>query len=275
MKGFGTNLLIYIFIMIVMLILLSCATVPVTNRQQLNLIPMDTLLSLSFSSYREVLSKSRLCRDFQKSQMVTEVGFRIQLAVEEYLKEHHKANLLKHYAWEFNLIDDDKIINAWCMPGGKVAVYTGILRVARDENGLAVVLGHEVSHAVANHGAERLSQGLLIQLGGLLLAEALKDKPEETKRLFYAAYGLGAQIGFLLPYSRLHETEADKMGLIFMAKAGYNPKYAVDFWIRMQRMGGGNKVPEFLSTHPSDETRIRNIKKFIPEAMKYYKPKKL
>ena len=157
------------------------------------------------------------------------------------------------------------------MPGGKVAVYTGILPIAKNETGIAVVMGHEISHAVAKHGDERMSQGLVTQMGGMLLAEALSQKPEETVNLFMTAYGLGTQVGVLLPYSRLHESEADRLGLIFMAMAGYDPHEAVDFWQRMSQAKQGASPPEFLSTHPADATRIRNIRQLIPEAMTYYR----
>jgi predicted Zn-dependent protease len=180
------------------------------------------------------------------------------------------AYKLEGYEWEFNLIEDS-LVNAWAMPGGKVVVYTGILPICRDENGLAVVMGHEIAHAIAGHGGERMSQGLLVQMGGIAINEALKNKPEETRNLFMTAYGVGATVGVMLPYSRLHENEADHLGLIFMAMAGYNPNHAVDFWGRMAQEGGA-KPPEFLSTHPSDETRVKNLRDLIPEAMQYYKP---
>ncbi len=173
------------------------------------------------------------------------------------------------FQWEFNLVDDD-VPNAWCMPGGKVVVYTGLLPLTQNETGLAVVMGHEIAHAVARHGNERMSQELALQLGGVALSVAIEKKPEETKQLFYSAYGIGSELGIVLPYSRLHETEADKLGLIFMAMAGYNPEEAIPFWTRMSQ-SGGQKPPEILSTHPADETRIRNLKEFMPEAMKYYR----
>jgi predicted Zn-dependent protease len=157
------------------------------------------------------------------------------------------------------------------MPGGKVVVYTGILPITKDEVGLAVVMGHEVAHAVAEHGNERMSQGLITNLGGMALAKAIEDKPAETQALWMGAFGLGAQVGVLLPFSRLHESEADHLGLIFMAMAGYDPNNAVNFWQRMADLKGGQAPPEFLSTHPSDQTRINKIKKHLPEAMKYYK----
>jgi predicted Zn-dependent protease len=167
------------------------------------------------------------------------------------------------------LVESDEI-NAWCMPGGKVVVYTGILPLTRDETGLAVVMGHEVAHAVASHGAERMSQGLLVEFGGAALSAALNQQPARTKELWMTAFGVGTQVGLMLPYSRTHETEADHLGLIFMAMAGYDPRAAVDFWTRMSQAGGASP-PEMLSTHPSDQTRIRNIESFMPEALSYYR----
>jgi predicted Zn-dependent protease len=156
------------------------------------------------------------------------------------------------------------------MPGGKVVFYTGILPLTRDENGLAVVMGHEIAHAIADHGNERMSQGLIAQLGGVALSVALDEKPEETQQLWLTAFGAGAQLGVLLPFSRLHESEADHLGLIFMSMAGYNPNHAISFWRRMSEYKEGEAPPEFLSTHPSDETRIAEIEKLLPEALKYY-----
>ena len=250
--------------------LLACQTVPITGRRQLSLIPAESLLPMSFNEYQDFLSKHQVVGNTEQAQMVKRVGRRIQQAVERYFSDRGMSSQLKGYAWEFNLVED-KGINAWCMPGGKVVVYTGILPVVRDETGLAVVMGHEIAHAVANHGDERMSQGLLAEMGGMALSVALSQKPKETSDLFLTAYGLGAQVGILLPYSRLQESEADHLGLIFMAMAGYDPRRAVDFWERMAQAKHGASPPEFLSTHPADATRIENIKKLIPEAMRYYK----
>jgi len=248
----------------------GCSTVPVTGRQQLNLIPSSTILSMSNDEYDVFLKEHRLSGNASQSQMVHRVGGRIQQAVETYFRQHDLASQLNGYAWEFNLVED-KAANAWCMPGGKVVVYTGILPITQTEAGLAVVMGHEIAHAVAEHGNERMSQGLLTQLGGLALSEALQSKPTQTRQLWMTAFGLGAQVGALLPFSRLQETEADRLGLIFMAMAGYDPNEAVSFWQRMAANSSG-APPEFLSTHPSDKTRIDGIKKTIPEAMRYYNP---
>ena len=258
------------FIIVAALILQYCATVPVTGRKQLSIIPGPTMLSMSLQQYDEVLKSSKLSQNQQQTQMVKRVGVRIQHAVEQYFTENNMAAELKNYAWEFNLVES-KEVNAWCMPGGKVVVYTGILPITQDETGLAVVMGHEIAHAIAGHGNERMSQGLLTELGGMALMKALEQKPEQTKQLWMTAFGAGAQFGIILPYSRLHENEADHLGLVFMAMAGYDPSKAVEFWQRMAAMKEGQAPPEFMSTHPSDETRIKKIRALIPEAMKYYK----
>ena len=253
-----------------MLLTVSCSTVPVTGRSQLNLIPASTMLSMSYQQYGEFMQSHPVSRDQGKVQMVQQVGKRIQGAVETYFRQKGWSAQLEGYRWEFNLIESPEV-NAWCMPGGKVVVYTGILPVTQTEAGLAVVMGHEIAHAIAEHGNERMSQGLVTQLGGIALNEALASKPEQTRALWMTAFGVGAQVGVLLPYSRLHESEADKLGLIFMAMAGYNPNEAVGFWQRMAAKKGGQAPPEFLSTHPSDETRIKDLKAAMPEAMQYYR----
>jgi len=248
----------------------SCQTVPITGRQQLSLLPGGTVLSMSFASYKEFMGKHKVVRDTDDARMVRRVGQRIQSAVERYFSGHGMSERLKGYQWEFSLVED-KEVNAWCMPGGKVVVYTGILPVTHDEAGLAVVLGHEISHAVAGHGDERMSQGLVAQMGGLALSVALSQQPEETTDLFLAAYGVGVQVGALLPYSRLHESEADQLGLIFMAMAGYDPHSAVEFWKRIAASKKGGAPVELLSTHPADATRIKNIESHLPDAMTYYR----
>lgn len=250
-----------------------CSTNPVTGRKQLTLIPAGEMLSMSYSQYDQFLKENKKSTDKEATAMIQRVGTKIQRAVEQFAQQNGWANRLEGYKWEFNLVESDQV-NAWCMPGGKVVFYTGILPITQNETGVAVVMGHEVAHAVAEHGNERVSQGLLANLGGLALSAALKDKPQETQQLWMAAFGLGAQVGVLLPFSRAHESEADRMGLIFMAMAGYDPNEAVSFWQRMAAKKGGQAPPEFLSTHPSDETRIADIKKHLPEALKYYKPAK-
>ncbi|MEW6266722.1 MAG: M48 family metallopeptidase [Thermodesulfobacteriota bacterium] len=252
-------------------VIIACATVPLTGRTQLNLVGDAELTKMSLTQYREVLSKSKLSDDPRKVGMIRRVGSRIAKATEEFLRENKMGAEIKNYAWEFNLIQDDKTINAWCMPGGKIAFYTGILPVCQDENGVAVVMGHEVAHALAKHGNERMSQALLVQLGGMALAVALSEKPAATQQIFMAAYGAGATVGLLLPYSRAHEYEADRIGLTLMAKAGYDPHAAVGLWERMRDLSKGKQAPAFLSTHPAPQDRIDGIKAYIPEAMKHYR----
>jgi len=244
------------------LALAACQSVPYTHRRHLVLVPASEMNALGLQQYDRTLKGAKLSRDPAQVDMVRRVGQRIAAAADR-----------PDYTWEFNVIDDPKTVNAWCLPGGKVAVYTGILPLTRDETGLAVVLGHEVSHALAEHGAERMSQGLLAQFGGAALSVALASKPAQTQQLFATAYGAGAQYGVILPFSREQESEADHIGLILMAKAGYDPAAAVDFWQRMMSAAeAGGKPPEFLSDHPSDQRRIDQIKKWLPEVHSYYKP---
>jgi len=256
----------------VVLLLLACSTVPITGRSSLQLVPQSQLLTLSFQQYDEVLQKSSLSQDPEKVAQVRRVGFRIADAAEAFLRERGYEATLENYNWEFNLIEDDDTANAWVMPGGKAAVYTGILKYTQNETGLAVVLGHEVAHAIADHGNERMSQQLLAQMGGMALAVALSSEPQETRALALSAFGVGTAVGVLMPYSRLHESEADHIGLILMARAGYDPREAVPFWQRMNE-APGQRPPELLSTHPAPETRMKNIRSHIPEAMQYYRRK--
>jgi len=253
-------------------VLAGCSTVPVTGRNQLILIPDNQVMALSFDQYNQFLSEHDVIKGTPQAQMVQRVGQRIQKAVEAYLYQNGQEGLLSGYQWEFNLVRD-KQINAFAMPGGKVVIYTGILAVTQNELGLATVMGHEIGHAIARHGNERMSQGLMAQMGGMALGVALSSRPQETQQLFAAAYGLGTQVGILLPYGRLQESEADQLGLIFMAMAGYDPRTAVEFWQRMDRQKEQAAPPEFLSTHPSHATRIADIQYHLPAAMAYYRPR--
>jgi len=247
-----------------------CSTVPITGRSQLHLISSADLNALSFQQYSEFLTQNKLSTDAQNTNMVKHIGLKIQSAVENYFAQHNLSKELNGYAWEFNLIESPEV-NAWCMPGGKVVVYSGILPITQNETGLAVVMGHEIAHAIAQHGGERMSQGLMQELGGVALSVAIQNEPQTTQNIFLTAYGLGSTIGVILPYSRTQESEADRLGLIFMAMAGYNPSAAIDFWTRMSQSKTGGSPPEFLSTHPSDQKRIANLKEYMPEAMEYYK----
>jgi predicted Zn-dependent protease len=248
----------------------GCATVPVTGRKQLNLVSASEINAMSAQQYQEVIKKGPLSTNQEQTQMIKRVGTRIQKAVEEYMAQKGASNQLAGFNWEFNLIQDDKTVNAWCMPGGKVAFYTAILPICKDELGVAVVMGHEVAHAVANHGAERMSQGLLAEFGMSTLGAAMGQNPTVTQQIFMQSVGMGTNVG-MLKFSRSHESEADHMGLIFMAMAGYDPSVAPAFWERMATLSGGQQPPEFLSTHPSHDTRIKDLQGWIPEAMQYYK----
>ena len=260
-----------LFVLCGLLLLLSgCTEVAITGRKQFNLVPDSTMNSMGFQSYSEFLTKSKLSKDSGKTQMVKRVGSNIQKAVEQYCAQNNLSDSLRGYQWEVNLIEDDQL-NAWAMPGGKMVVYTGLLKVTQSEAGLATVVAHEIAHVFAKHGAERMTQGLIVEMGGVALSKALSNSPAQTKDLFMQSYGVGTQVGVLLPYSRVHETEADHLGLIFMAMAGYNPNEAVNFWQRMSVAKQGSQTLEILSTHPADSTRIRNIQTLIPKAMQYYR----
>ena len=254
------------FLLIIWLI--SCSKVPITGRKQVSLLPESKLIDMSLTSYNSFLSENKVASNTQSnSKMVKTVGSKIAQAVEKYMKESGQSKRIRNYNWEFNLVNDNTV-NAWCMPGGKVVVYTGLLPVTKNETGLAVVMGHEIAHAIARHGNERMSQQILVQLGGVGLSVALSQKPTQTQDIFLQSYGAGSALG-ILGYSRKHESEADKMGLVFMAMAGYNPEEAVGFWERMASSGGA-KPPQLVSTHPSDEKRISDIREFMPTAMSYY-----
>ncbi|WP_375581164.1 M48 family metallopeptidase [Marivirga tractuosa] len=255
-------------LLILVTVLLACKKVPLTDRNQFNVIPNSQLNSSSFSSYDQVLKESKLSSNTGQTEMVRNVGNRIKNAVEVYLKENKLEDATEGFKWEFNLLAEN-IVNAWCMPGGKVAFYEGILPVCKDEAGIAVVMGHEVAHAIAKHGGERMSQALAQQAGGMALSIALQQQPEQTQALAMAAYTGGSTVLGVLPFSRLHESEADELGIKFMALAGYDPAEAPKFWKRMKAQSGG-APPEFLSTHPSSDTRIKDLNKLLPEANKYY-----
>lgn len=260
-----SHLLILLFVL-----LGACSKVPITNRKQVKLLPESMLLNMSLTSYQDFLKTNPPAPATDKNTvLVRSVGGKLKLAVIGFMKSKGLSKRISDYKWDFNLVNNPTV-NAWCMPGGKVVVYSGIFDYIKDETGLAVVMSHEIAHAVARHGNERMSQQLMVTLGGVGLSVALSQKPEETKNIFLSCYGVGSSIG-LLAYSRTHEYEADKIGMVFMALAGYDPSKAVDFWERMSKISGV-KLPQFLSTHPSDENRIKAIKEFLPTALKYYQP---
>ena len=255
----------------ILLLLLGCATVPITGRSQLSMIKNSELIPMSFQQYEEVLKANEISENNTQATLIKKVGVKIQKAVETYLEKEGQSEVLNDFEWEFNLIEDETV-NAWCMPGGKVAFYTGILPVCQGEKGIAVVMGHEIAHAIANHGRERMSQSMITN--GLLasLSLATQNNSALTRDILLQSVGAGTQMG-ILKFSRKHESEADRMGLVFMAIAGYNPEVAPGFWERMAEMSEGPDAPEWVSTHPSNERRIQDLKKHLPEAMEYYDAK--
>lgn len=261
MARYRNTVLVYLLPLLLLVHWLGCATAPVTGRSQFILVPESTEITLGLQSYREILGKSKLSQDKQAVGMVSKVGNRIALAANK-----------PEYEWEFNVIQDDKMINAFALPGGKVAVYSGILPYTKDESGLAAVMGHEVAHALIRHGGERMTTILLAQMGQVAMNIALKDQSPATISALNIGYGAATTVGVILPFSRNQESEADRVGLILMAKAGYAPAKAVEFWKRMAAAKGEKSPPEFLSTHPADERRIEQINQWLPEAMQYYRP---
>ncbi len=242
------------------MLLAACQNVPLTGRSQLQIVSEQQERRMGLASFKEILAKEKLSGDPMLNERISRIGMRIAAATGR-----------NDYEWEFRVIDDDKTLNAFCLPGGKVAVYTGILPVAQDDAGIAAVIGHEVAHAIARHGGERLSQEMLV--AGLTVATVVATRDARKRDLYAGLLGAGAAVGFLLPYSRLHEAEADRMGMIYMAKAGYDPRAAIDLWQRMAVEGKDKtKPPEFLSTHPADETRIANLRRWLPEALGHYRP---
>lgn len=253
---------------LVVFMAIQCATVPLTGRKQFSIIPADQILALGMDSYNQILKENKLSSNAPYVNSVKTVGHKISGAVERYFASKNQSELLKGYAWEYNVLQS-KEINAFCLPGGKIAFYEGIMPVCIDDNGVAVVMSHEVSHAIANHGSERMSEQMAVQLGGIALDAALQQKPDATRQIAMAAFGAGTTVGVLLPFSRTQESEADELGLYFMAMAGYNPSKAIEFWQRMMDQSKG-APPEFLSTHPSDQTRINDLKRHMGKAMQYY-----
>ncbi|MDR1810158.1 MAG: M48 family metallopeptidase, partial [Prevotella sp.] len=251
-----------------LLMLTGCGTVPITGRRQMLLVSDQEVLGLSLQQYDEFIQGADKSSDKTNTALVVKVGKNIASAVETYLKNNGYESEVANFSWEFNLIKSAEV-NAFCMPGGKIVVYEGILPYTQNETGLAVVLGHEVAHAVAKHANERLSNQMLAEYGTAIVGTAISSKSAETQQMAAIALGLGTQFGIMLPFSRNQELEADKLGLIFMSMAGYDPRQAESFWMRMAQQG--STTPEFMSTHPSDEHRISDIQKYLPEALKYYK----
>lgn len=255
----------YLLVGVSVAVLFGCATNPVTGKKDLNFVSNSELFPSSFQQYNTFLTENKVITGTADAKRVEAVGMRIKAAAEKYLTYLGQSQYLKDYRWEYKLVDN-KEVNAWCLPGGKIVVYSGILPITQNEAGLATVLGHEVSHALANHGAQRMSAAQLQQLGGVALGAVTSNKSEATRQIFAQAYGVGSEVGVMLPFSRNNESEADKIGLTLMAIAGYNPEDALAFWSRMAAKSGGSAQPEFMSTHPSDATRIANLKMLIPQA---------
>ncbi|WP_300811802.1 M48 family metallopeptidase [uncultured Bacteroides sp.] len=251
-----------------LLLLAGCGSVPLTGRKQVLLVSDQEVLSSSLTQYQDYMKSAPKSTSKVQSEQVTRVGKKIAAATEQYLRDNGLSSEIANFAWEFNLVKDDQV-NAFCMPGGKIVVYEGLMKLVQTDDELAVVIGHEVAHAVAKHSNERISQQILAQYGAQILNQSLSQKSAAIQTVANQVYGIGAQYGVMLPFSRTHETEADYMGLVFMAMAGYNPDVAVGFWQKMSA-GGSSSVPEFMSTHPSDSRRIADIQKALPEIKAKY-----
>jgi predicted Zn-dependent protease len=245
----------------------GCSNVPITGRSRSVVMDESQLASVSETEYKKLKSQAKISQDPSANAMVERVSKRLVATTQEVAKTYGFENDLKVFKWEFILLDDPKMVNAFCLPGGKIVVYTGILPIAKDDAGLAVIVGHEIAHAIAKHGNERMSQNAIVNFGGVILDKTLETSTEEARGLFGGIYGLGTTLGVLLPYSRLHETEADHIGLILMKKSGYDPKEAVAFWQRMSANSGGKAPAEFMSTHPSDAKRIADIQALIDKGL--------
>ncbi|NIJ46154.1 putative Zn-dependent protease [Wenyingzhuangia heitensis] len=243
--------------------LTACSTVPITGRKRLNFVSDATVLPTSFSQYNTFLKENKISTNVSKTQEIKQIGGRISKAVDKFMRANGMSSEADSYRWEFNLVEDEQL-NAWCMPGGKVVFYTGILPVAKNTDGIAAIMGHEVAHAFAKHGQERMSSSQIQQYAGAAVAIGTSTQDEKTQQMWNMAYGLGSQLG-MLKYSRTHETEADKLGLVFMIMAGYRGEEAVAVWQRMKSLGGSSQ-PEFLSTHPSNDSRIATLQSYLPEA---------
>lgn len=244
----------------------SCATVPITGRSQITLLPESEMVTLGVQAYQEQLKEHAVSNQPGDVEPVLRVGRRLAAATEEFLRTNNLPTDI--YQWEFSVIDNDEIVNATCLPGGKIVFYTGIFKYTQDDDGIATVMGHEIAHAIARHGNERMSQAMMLELGARTLSEAMASQPAKTRELASQAFGLTTNFGVALPFNRSRESEADRIGLTLMARAGYDPRKAIEFWERFSQAGA--KVPEFMSTHPSGATRIADIQAHLPEALQNY-----
>lgn len=256
---------ILIILTAITIIIISCATNPFTGQKTMALVPDSDIFPSAFAQYSQFLASNKVLSGTTDAKRVETVGTKIKVAAERWLNANGKQGYLDNYKWEYKLVES-KEVNAWCMPGGKIVVYSGILPIMKDDAGMAAVLGHEVSHALCNHGQQRMSAGMLQQLGGVAVGVAVGNKSPETQQMIMQAYGVGSEVGGMLPFSRAHETEADKIGLTLMAIAGYNPENAVFLWERMSANSRGGAPAEIMSTHPADATRIANLKDLLPQA---------
>ncbi len=252
-----------VFLLVLVLAISACKVNPFTGKKVLNFYPNSQIFPMAFAQYDQFLGENKVLEGTTEAKMITRVGQRISSAAERWLTANGYPGYLKDYKWEYKLVKDT-LVNAWCMPGGKIVFYTGILPITQTETGVAVVMGHEVAHALADHGAQRMSAGTLQQIGAVAGNVAIQDP--QKRNTFNQAYGIGSTVGLMLPFSRGHETEADRIGLQIMAIAGYNPDEAAELWKRMKANAGGNAPPEFLSTHPSNDTRINHLTKWAPLA---------
>ena len=265
------SLLIFTGVIALAIISWSCSTNIFTGRKTLSFIPESELNTMSLQEYNSFLTQHKTIQSGSQAQTIQRIGKDLEAAIEVYYKANNDSKDLSNYKWEFNLVDEPKTVNAFCMPGGKVVVYTGLLPITQNDDALAMVMGHEIAHALSGHGNERMSQGLLTQLGlqAVDLGLAMSQKPAATRQLFQAALGYGAQLGLVLPFSRKDESEADEIGTYIAAMAGYNVNEGVALWKRMGALGGGSRPPELLSTHPDPANRAIAIKNLIPKAMEY------
>lgn len=253
-----------ILISILSIFLIQCSTVPISGRKRINIYKDADILPSSFAQYKGFLEKNKLSTNKEKSNKIKEIGARISKSVDKFMRANSMQSEANMYQWEFNLVED-ATINAWCLPGGKVVFYTGILPICKNDDGIAVVMGHEIAHAFAKHGQERMTTGAFQQFGGIAVALATNQEDRKTQEIWSLAYGLSSTVG-TLAFSRTHETEADKLGLVFMLMAGYNGEEAPELWVRMSEKSGGDSTPTILRTHPTNQNRIKTLKEFLPEA---------
>jgi predicted Zn-dependent protease len=256
-----TTLLLFVFLFT------ECSTVPITGRKRVNFVSDAQVLPASFAQYKGFLQENKLSTNREMTNQVKNVGQNISAAVDRFMRANNMVEEANAYKWEFNLIQDETV-NAWCMPGGKVVFYTGIMPICANEDGVAAVMGHEVAHAFAKHGQERMSQGQLQQIGGLAVALGTSGESSQTQQIWNTAFGVGSGLG-MLKFSRVHEQEADRLGLVFMIMAGYEGTEAAEVWVRMSQKSGGSSQPAILSTHPTNESRIQDLRNYLPTAKKY------